>query len=284
MGTTPPYPLPARWPVTGTGTLDVLYSEQKNIMISMVCKVGSTSLETWANSKHNTNFLWKDRNSADAIIDTHKPVMISIIRDPLERLASSVEMLCRQSQRAGIEITWENFSCLEHTTDPHLMPQSCFILTEKQHRYCYYDHDWSSDLSIMDQGWIDVFETHNILSSLTDKNVFFLMTMDNNVMEDLAKFIDEPSLALYWKNQQSLIRWETFLKETTQDSRTHLKSTTLRYRSLYPEFLNWMSKTLPKFTDTYLEHAKKVYHSDYQLINHVKFINDNEVTYDTISI
>jgi len=225
----------------------VIYSAEKNILISPIFKNCSSSLELWCWERHNyleippyqTSFYYITWLEARRIIRERQPEMITVLRDPVKRASSAIRMRAQQNLNEGIEVDWNNFRALHVVQDPHHVPQSCFVPLSTTNDHLGFetpDEYMLSDLG----GWPSILDRYNLVSKLSEKNTFFYMLPGENVMQDLAEYIDEPELQTAWDNKSTEARWLNFLGPMPEDYRKYLKD---------------------------------AYRHDYELISAVKFVN-----------
>lgn len=223
------------WPI-------VLYSKSLNVVISTICKNGSCAIENWA--AKDTDFqLVESTNNADIFSSTACPIVISVIRDPVERAISAINMLQIQHRSFGLSVTWENYTNIEYTNDMHLMPQSAQIPTESS-----LDNITLEDLMMWDythpskyfRGWEDVLQEYQPISRLTDINKFFFIREGgHDITKDIAAYLNLPHSEEYSGSNNA----ETYTKKK------------------------------PQVSDEYRGYLRKIYAHDYKLIDAVTFIN-----------
>lgn len=225
----------------------LIYSAEKNILISPILKNCSSSLELWCTENYEflelpayqTSFYYITWTKARRIIRERQPEMITILRDPLQRAQSAIQMRARQFRNEGVCVNWDNFSELNITQDAHIVPQSCFVPLSSEKDYLGFDLDEYYFLSDVG-GWTSLLEKYQLPSKLSEKNTFFYMLPGTNTMKQLGEYIDEPELQQVWDNKANEYNWLNYLGEMPED---------------------------------YQEYIKGVYQHDYDLISAVNFVN-----------
>lgn len=219
----------------------IIYSQEKNTLISVINKNCSYSLEHWISNSANTTFKVYNWHTLSSVIDENNlPTMITILRDPIARVKSAIDMLCEQYTAHGLHITFENFINLEFVVDPHLVPQCVFVpveCTDNKLSRADLNLSWNDIRYKYPNGWQDHLKNYDVLSWLTEKNKFFYMKPGHSVTEELGKYLDVFELGQWWSNVAN-----------------H----------------NVQSRQFPAHYVTYLE---TIYSEDYRLINSVKFEN-----------
>lgn len=228
----------------------VIYSEDRNLILPVIFKNCSSSLESWL-SEHGAQqgFEIIEWTQADQIIQDRNPQMISILRDPVSRVLSAIRMQVQQLVRSGLsEVSWENFRNLHRVSDPHLIPQSVFvpqradrIRPEPNMQIDYYPTEF-----LLGPSWHQVLSSYDVLARITEHNVFFYMKSGGNLMADLGNYLQIDSLKNFWSNY-------TILDDL-------------------PESL------LQQPDSEYINYVKQVYQYDYDLINSVNFENHHVQT------
>lgn len=180
---------------SGKGNNDetFLYSEQDNVAVVRNFKCASAALDAELMNRHG----YKIRSIYDKkICNSGKaPLVITPIRDPIDRYISAIRMLMPQHQSFGLSLLPENFTHLETCMDPHLMLQSTKVILNTTHGL-EYDPDsdhvtlfHSDSPGIKWNGWLDFFDNNEFLDDLYENQKFFLVNPESNVVVDICNYL-----------------------------------------------------------------------------------------------
>lgn len=98
----------------------VYYNPESNIILNKIAKNCTSSFEILGGYH---GYREVSIYCADIINSPVKPTVYTILRDPVDRFISAVNMLIDQYQSFGLSLKPENFMALDHVTDMHLIPQ-----------------------------------------------------------------------------------------------------------------------------------------------------------------
>ena len=178
----------------GDGQIDtqvtIYYNSERNIILNKICKNGSSSIEFIG---HLAGFQEVSLYSADLLFCTEKPLVITILRDPVDRYISAVNMYVDQLRTMGLKLKMENFTNLEYVTDMHFRPQIGDVLC-----------NWvDEDVMIVDgcivyngfqyEKWSDFMEVYPYVDHIEhEQQKFYLMESHTDVVRDIIRDFDFP--------------------------------------------------------------------------------------------
>lgn len=228
----------------GDGQIDtqitIYYNADRNIILNKICKNGTSSIEAFAPI---AGFTEVSLYSADLLFCPKKPQVITILRDPVERYISAVNMYVDQLRSMGLKLTIENFTNLEYVTDMHFRPQVGDVLCN------WVDEDvLIVDGSIVYNGipyerWSEFMAVYPYVKHIEhNQQKFYLMESHTDVIRDIITDWDLPVPP----------------NQTTRHNEC-------------PEDLAVYSKD--NISSEQLEYVQNFYKPDYQLLDLVKFEN-----------
>lgn len=169
-----------------------IYSESKNIAIVLIPKNGSASLEGWASDDYKVHdfscYNWEQE------VFNKDTLFIVILRDPILRLKSAINML--ETQRVffntGVHSVFkENF---QSTMDMHLVPQFAHLPIITNDKIL-------NKIKEIDVEWREVYAKLALCRLLPKKIKFFYMQPHVSTMYEMAEFVGEPTLKNIWANK-----------------------------------------------------------------------------------